>query len=110
MVSLNCVTWKRGLYTSLVCLNRDSGGCLYIYIFWGRGGGGMGGGSLMMIIFIHIHMHTIAPLAPFVQPDIHRYTQCYTSVILCATQVLALLYTSMYSVPIHNVTLKRTCV
>ena len=83
VVSHNCVTWKRGLCTSLVCntalIYRGGGGCLYIF-------------------------------SPSVQPGIHRYTQCYTSVILCAIQVLALLYTSTYSIPIDSVTLKCTCV
>ena len=35
---------------------------------------------------------------------IHRYIQCYTSVILGVT--LLLLYTPVYSVPIRNVILK----
>ena len=40
---------------------------------------------------------------------IHRYTQCYTSVILDV--ILLLLYTPVYSVPIRNVILKLiTCV
>ena len=40
---------------------------------------------------------------------IHKYTQCCTSVILGV--ILILLYTPVYSVPIHNVILKRiTCV
>jgi hypothetical protein len=40
---------------------------------------------------------------------IHRYTQCYTSVILGVIHLL--LYAPVYSVPIRNVILKRiTCV
>ena len=40
---------------------------------------------------------------------IHRYTQCYSSIILGV--ILLLLYTPVYSVPIRNVILKRiTCV
>ena len=40
---------------------------------------------------------------------IHRYTQCYTSVILGLIHLL--LYTPVYSVPIRNVILKSiTCV